>query len=143
MVMALLTITSPSAYALTNFGDTIQDAVNLYHYSWGDPSEKEYTLPIDSINDYDYYYIDYANGDASAIGFRVTMTSRWGVVYDLQLIETNQNGGIVNVINYDQDSTEKNIWYSMPNGHRAYIRVSSHGPNDYGQFYTLKFKRII
>lgn len=141
IAMVLMLVASPSAFALTGFGDTIQDAIGLY--SSGEPIEKEYSLKIDGTHDYDYYYIDFANGNESAMGFHVNMTSRWGVVYDLQLIETDQYGNIINVLNYDQNSTEKNIWYSLSNGHRAYVRVSSHGASDFGQLYTLKFKRVV
>ncbi|MEQ7049529.1 hypothetical protein ABN764_02570 [Paenibacillaceae sp. P-4] len=141
LMAVVMVVTSPSVFAYTGFGDTLQEAVMLYR--WGYSYEDQFTLPIDNINDYDYYVIDYTNGDQSAMGFHISMKPQPGVIYDLQLIETDSNGRIIKVSDYNDNTIEKNIWHSLYNGHKAYIRVSSHGFNDYGKDYTLKFKRVV
>ncbi|BFH13548.1 hypothetical protein WJ0W_004069 [Paenibacillus melissococcoides] len=141
LVTALMVVASPSVFAKTGFGDTYEEAVTLYR--WGYSYEDQFTLPIDNIRDSDYYLIDYTNGDQDAMGFHISMKAEPGVIYDLQLIHTDQNGRILQVIDYNDDRIQKDIWYSISNGQKAYVRVSSHGYNDYGRNYTLKFKRIV
>ena len=141
LVAALMVVGAPAAFAMHGFGDTLQDAVELY--STGAPDYKHYTMPIDSINDNDWYLIDFTDSDQNEMGAHVTLSSEQGAVYDFQLIETDRFGSILKVMDYSGESSVKGAWPVISKGHKLYMRVFTRGYDGIGKYYTLTFKRTI
>lgn len=140
LVTALMVVASPSVFAKHGFADTIADADLLWRPG---TSAASATQPIESFNDNDFYLVDNTHGDY--LSYAVILKSPPGLNYDLQLIIQDGRGQILQVKNVYDTGTGGTDGLSshLEAGYKMYIRVQSHGYNDYSssQYYNLIFEK--
>ncbi|HDK7158939.1 TPA: hypothetical protein PTV68_002473 [Clostridium botulinum] len=140
LTMCLLIFGGDVVFAKTNWGDTFEDPVTIYKHGGGSTSV---VVPIDNVNDNDWYLID--NSSGPDFWFGVGLTPPSGINYDLQYVKVDENGALTKsryvydngTGNYDGFAT------SIDAGCKVYVRVMSHGRNDYdpNRPYELKFTK--
>ncbi|MGG4554742.1 hypothetical protein [Paenibacillus humicus] len=139
-VMSLGTI---SASAQIGWGDTLDDAILLYHPGGGN---SQASAPIESTSDYDFFLIDNRYG-GDTLHYSLQLYSPPGLNYDMQLITMDRNGRITEVKEVHDSGAGKRdaIYAPLANGHSLYVKVQSHGAYDYDpyNFYVLDFIKLI
>lgn len=137
LTMCLMIFGDDVVFAKTNWGDKFEDPVTIYQYG-GDSTE---VVPIDNVNDMDWYLID--NSSGPAFNFSVLLTPPSGINYDLQIVRVDTNGSITgNSYAYDNGPGNLDgIGTGIGAGCKIYVRTMSHGRNDYNHNrpYELKF----
>lgn len=136
----LMAVSAGSASAKWGWGDSLNDAVQIYYSGGGTTVTDAW---IDSTSDYDFYVID-NRGSSDPVRYSLTLKSPAGKNYDMQLIAVDPNGNIFDTkyaVDDGPGGTELFGSFSCMGGWRTYVKVSSHGTNDYGaeEFYKLSF----
>lgn len=135
----LMSVSVGSASAKWGWGDTWDDAIQIYSSGHGDSVSSS---TIDNTSDNDWYVIN--NSSGSEFDYVLSLKSPAGLNYDLQLVKVDSNGSIVKTIDvYDNGSGGTDaIGATVQAGYKVYAKVHSHGANDFGdQSYTLKFSK--
>lgn len=138
----LIVVGASSVSAKYGWGDSLNDAMEIYSPGGGDSSA---SFPIEGTDDYDFFLINNNYGSEDLRG-AVSLHSPSGLNYDMQFITVDSNGQIISVTNgYDTGagSTDANGIY-VPTGQSLYVKVYSHGAYDYSpdQFYRLAFTKF-
>ncbi|KIN80199.1 hypothetical protein [Clostridium botulinum] len=138
LTMCLMIFGGDVVFAKTNWGDTFEDPVTIYKHGGGSTSV---VVPIDNVNDNDWYLID--NSSGPTFHFAVLLTPPSGINYDLQIVRVDANGALTRS-SYAYDNgpgNEDSIGTGVEAGCKIYVRVMSHGRNDYDRNrpYELKF----
>ncbi|MET3549248.1 hypothetical protein ABID47_005885 [Paenibacillus favisporus] len=131
----MLVFGSSSAFAQYGYADTWDDAIQIYYP--GDTGG-EASSTIDGTNDDDYYFMNNFSGED--VNFSLALYSPSGVNYDMQLIRVDQDGNILKVTDvYDYGGVDAFGAYLL-SGQGLYIRVHSHGANDYDSSNQYRLK---
>ncbi|ACO85594.1 hypothetical protein [Clostridium botulinum] len=138
LTMCLMIFGGDVVFAKTNWGDKFEDPVTIYRHGGGSANVM---VPIDNVNDNDWYLID--NSSGSTFSFGVFLTPPPGINYDMQIVRVDENGAITRST-YVDDNGPGNLdgfGTGIEAGCKIYVRVMSHGRNDYDRNrpYELKF----
>lgn len=139
LAVFMLSLGSSSASAAYGWGDSIYDPIVLYN-SYTEVNNAMF--PIESTSDYDFYLIDNRSG-SSYITYTLSVKSPPGLNFDIQFITVDSSGNIISVSDgYDTGTGGTDgRGASVQAGQALYVKVYSHGSNDYSPdlFYDLRF----
>ncbi|MDU1322152.1 MAG: hypothetical protein E6931_11665 [Clostridium botulinum] len=138
LTMCLMIFGGDVVFSKTNWGDTFENPVTIYKHGGG---STRVVVPIDNVNDNDWYLID--NSSGLDLSFSVGLIPPSGINYDLQIVRVDENG-VLTSSRYRYDNgpgNEDGFGTKMGAGCKIYVRIMSHGRNDYdpNRPYELRF----